>query len=49
MAADTEPEEELNTYNFKTIYIDDSLNLDCIPFDVNEIIEQSNDDEIIVT
>jgi hypothetical protein len=35
--------------NAKTIYIDDSSNFNCIPFDVDEITEQSNHEDIIWT
>jgi hypothetical protein len=41
-----ETEEDPITKNSKTIYINDSFNLDCIQFDVDDIVYEITDEDI---
>jgi hypothetical protein len=45
--ANTETEEDRITENSKTVYINDSSNLDSIPFDANDIVDEITNEDIL--
>jgi hypothetical protein len=44
--ATTETKEDPITENSKTIYINDSFNLNCILFDVDDIVDEITDEDM---